>query len=229
MTKLLPAGLVSLKQAIRSLEEALFSGLPDEPRVIERRKQLNMKVTAREDPRKAGVRLWEAIDRGELCLVAIGGRPRKAVSIDPDITNAIPQLRNPEVARLSYLRPSNRHHQDFVAWFGQHLEEVTFAVRELELRRVVSKTMRARRKTRSAAPSRRGRPSLEILVRPVIQKLIDAGKWGATQSVKKLTSLVNRHMHRPRTSAKTRLSVSSTICSTRSGSKFSRVRRKRSR
>jgi hypothetical protein len=208
----------------------MFGGLPDIPRVIERRRQLGIKVGDREARRDAGTKLWEAIDRRDLHLVAFGGRPRKKVALDPDITNSIPQMRNPEVGSLTYLRPSNPHYQDFVAWFGQHLEEVTLAVRELELHRLARKLMRTRRKNRSTVPTRRGRPSTRNLVRPLIEGLIDAGTWNSTQSVKALTRLVNKQIQRPQPiSEDTVARELDQLQHHEHDRRFARLRRKRSR
>jgi hypothetical protein len=56
---------------------------------------------------RAVVELWKAVDKGTLRSVAVGGRPRRVVRLDPKVTKAVPTLRSPRGRGFTLLRQSN--------------------------------------------------------------------------------------------------------------------------
>jgi hypothetical protein len=68
------------------------------------------------------------------------------------------------------------------------------AFREREVRTLASSLKRTRQRKAKARPSggRAGRPNRQAKVAPVLEKIIEAGKWSPIGSLKDLTKKVNR-------------------------------------
>ena len=112
MTKLLPAGLVSLHSAAEILESYLFSGLSERAFVTDLRKQ-GFDVADGAERNKAVAELWKAVDQSKVQAIAIGPAAIR-YALTPDQTKNVPFLRNPRGGDLSFLRPSNPAQNDFV-------------------------------------------------------------------------------------------------------------------
>ena len=78
MTAVVPNGHVTVLQA----SEAMYAGVPDLPVVSKLRKEgLGVKEGRATD--RAIAEIWKAVDAGTLRALAIGGRPRRIVRLDP--------------------------------------------------------------------------------------------------------------------------------------------------
>ena len=191
MSAILPIGYVTLSQAGQALERALFSGEPDRLQVIQARAALRHDVGDGAASSMAIAAIWEAVDESALRLVAIGGRPRKIIKLDPDFTRGVPLLRR--VQGFTYLRPSHREWKQVTGWFGTDLSAVVLAVRETELNQLAQRLRRGRRRKRpQKAEVKAGRPSKQQSVQRAIEDIIRRKQWGTQRSIKELTLLVNR-------------------------------------
>jgi hypothetical protein len=192
MTKLLPAGLVSLRGAAEILESYLFSGLPEQISVAELRKQ-GFDVGDGTERNKAVAELWKAVDQGKVQAIAIGPAAILYV-LTPDQTKEVPFLRNPRGGDLSFLRPSNPAHHDFIKQFGPNLADVSLAFQKFEVEKLARRLRQKRRQDVDGgkAATQRGRPSLQADVIVCIRQVVDSGKWVSPQSVKALTVEVNK-------------------------------------
>ncbi len=197
MTPLLPIGFASFREARETFEHALFAGKPERPEVLELRRKLGPNIGDGVALAAAKKAIWEAVDRGKLRLVAVGGRPRRIITLDAETTHCIPHMRRTD--DLTYLRPSHPLHREFVAWFGLDLGRVTLAFRSSEVEAHAQRLMRGRRRKRIPnASTRHGRPSLRAPIKQAIEQIVRRNSWSATQSIKQLTVLVNRHGLVPR-------------------------------
>jgi hypothetical protein len=189
----LPIGFLSIREAADVVAESMFIGVPDRPLVAKSR-QMNLDVDDGTAINDAVAELWKAVDAWRLRPVAVGGRPRRIVRLDPTLTAAIPGLRSPRGRGFTLLRPRSPYYGQIVAWFGLDLASVTVAFRETEVRALASRLKRTRRRKANAQPSARrsGRPSRQRGVAPIILDIIARGKWSSTGSLKDLTSKVNR-------------------------------------
>jgi hypothetical protein len=191
MPAILPIGYVTFGDAARTIERALFSGEPDRLEVIQARIALGDDVGDGVTSSKATAALWEAIDAGALRLVAIGGRPRKIITLDPDFTRDVPFLRR--VLTFTYLRPSHREWKHVTAWFGTNLSDVILAVRETELSKLAPRLRRRRRRKQpEKAGIKAGRPSKQQSIGQAIEFIVKGKQWNTRRSIKELTQLVNR-------------------------------------
>ena len=191
---LFPAGYVGIRDAAAFLARSMFVGIPD-PAIVTNTRKEGFDVTDRDATDQAIAELWKAHDQGKIRVVAIGGRPRRIVRLDPDLTKGVPLLRSPRGGNFTHLRPSNSFHDQFVAWFGPKLAEVVLAFRQTEIEKCARAVRRARRKGASpdkTMTSRKGRPSRQAEIIPIIQEIIQLGKWDTKSSMKALTTLVNR-------------------------------------
>jgi len=191
MSTILPIGYVTLGEAARTVENALFAGEPDRLEVIQTRIVLGYNVGDRAASAQATAAIWKAVDEGALRLVAIGGRPRKIIKLDRDFTRGVPLLRR--VQSFSYLRPSHRDWKQVTAWFGRDLSGVVLAIRETEVDALARRLGRARRRKRPRkANTKAGRPSTQLSIRSAIEGLIKRKQWSTQRALKELTLLVNR-------------------------------------
>lgn len=106
MTPTLPNGYLTILQAAEVLSSAMYAGVPDLPVVSQLRKEgLDVKEGRATD--RAIAEIWEAVDAGMLRVLAIGGRPRRMIRLDPKLTESIPTLRSPRGRGFTFLRQSN--------------------------------------------------------------------------------------------------------------------------
>jgi hypothetical protein len=193
VTITLPIGYVTILQAADILEQSLFAGLPDKPIVL-RNRQTGIAVGDGAARDQAVSEIWKAVDAGVLRAMAVGGRPRRLVRLDPDRTQQIPFLRSSRGRGFSFLRPSNPVFDELAAWFGPNPDAVVLAFRETEIQKLARRLTRTRRRTSGSATTkaRRGRPSSRAAVRAVIHELIEKRKWSPMLGLKSLAKSVNR-------------------------------------
>jgi hypothetical protein len=143
---------------------------------------------------RAIVELWKAVDKNTLRSVAIGGRPRRVVGLDPKFTKAVPTLRSPRGRGFTLLRQSNPAYHQLASWFGPLLHSAALAFRETEVQKLARKLMRTRRIAQrpDGRKNPRGRPSRMGIVQPVIRDLVANRKWNPTMGMKALIREVNR-------------------------------------
>ena len=193
MTTVLPNGYLTILQAAEMLSGTMYAGVPDLPIVRQLRKRaLDVKDGRAMD--RANAELWKAVDARELRALAIGGRPRRILRLDPELTNMIPTLRSPRGRGFTFLRQSNLAYHQLASWFGPSVHSAVLAFRETEVQKLARKLMRTRRIAQKGGgrKSSRGRPSRMAVVRPVIRDLVVNGKWNPTIGMKALTRQVNR-------------------------------------
>jgi hypothetical protein len=85
MTVVLPNGYLTILEAADLLLPAIYGGIPDPPAVIKLRKQ-GFDVGDASARHRAIAEIWIAVDAGTVRAMAIGGRPRRIVRLDPDDT-----------------------------------------------------------------------------------------------------------------------------------------------
>ena len=193
LSSILPIGFLSIRDAADLVAESMYLGVPDRP-VVAKLRQMEINVADGAAVDDAIAELWKAVDERKLRCVAIGGRPRRVVQLSPRLTEAIPGLRSARGRDFNLLRPRNPYYGQIVDWFGLDLMSVTVAFREAEVLTLASRLKRKRRRRDNAQPSagRRGRPSLQRDVAPLVEEVIAQRKWSPTGSLKDLTNKVNR-------------------------------------
>jgi hypothetical protein len=193
MNAVLPIGYVTLLEAAEMLLPAMYAGVPDLPIVTSLRRE-GIDVADGPAMDRAVVELWKAVDKNTLRSVAIGGRPRRVVRLDPKFTKAVPTLRSPRGRGFTLLRQSNPAYHQLASWFGPLLHSAALAFRETEVQKLARKLMRARRIAQrpDGRKNPRGRPSRMGIVQPVIRDLVAERKWNPPMGMKALTRQVNR-------------------------------------
>ncbi len=193
MTAVLPIGYVTVLEAAEMLRRAMYSGVPDLP-IVTRLRQEGIDVKDGPAIDRAVAELWKAVDKHTLRSMAIGGRPRRIVRLDPNLTKAVPILRDPRGRGFAFLRQSNPAYQELAAWFGSLLPAATVAFRVTDVQKLARRLMRARRATQKTDGQKRprGRSPLIPIVKPVISDVVDRRKWNPTMAMKALTREVNR-------------------------------------
>jgi hypothetical protein len=93
MTTVLPIGYVTLIEAAEILRTAMTAGVADLPAVTDLR-QKGHRVIDGPATDRAMAELWKAVDKGTLRAMAIGGRPRRVVRLDAQLTRSAPALRS---------------------------------------------------------------------------------------------------------------------------------------
>ena len=199
MITVLPDGYLTILQAAEVLSRTMYAGVPDRPVVDQLRKQ-GLDVKDGRAMHQALAELWKAVDRGALRALAIGGRPRRILRLDPDLTKSIPTLRSPRGRGFALLRQSNAAYHQLASWFGPLLHSAVVAFEETEVQKLARKLMRARRVAQKPDGPKdpRGRPSRMVIVQPVIRDLVAERKWNATMGMKALTRQVNHAGRFPR-------------------------------
>jgi hypothetical protein len=194
MTAVLPNGYLTLLQAAEVLAGTMYAGAPDLPVVRELRKR-GVPVRDGQATAQAVIQLWKAVDAGTLRAMAIGGRPRRVVRLDSQLTRSVPLLRNPRGRGFTFLRHSNPAYDQLASWFGSGVHEAAVAFREMEVQKLARRLMRARRSARRVDGQNKvsGRPALVPLVQAQISHIVDRQKWDITMGIKALTREINRH------------------------------------
>jgi hypothetical protein len=193
MTAVLPNGYLTILQAAELLLPAMYAGEPDLP-IVSRLRNEGFDVGDGRAKDKAIAEIWKAVDGGTLRAMAIGGRPRRIVRIDPEFTKRIPTLRSPRGRGFTSLRQSNSAYHQLASWFGPLLHTAALAFRETEAQKLARRLMRVRRKAQKPEGQKRsrGRPSRIAIVQPVIRDLVIQRKWNPPMGMKALARAVNR-------------------------------------
>jgi hypothetical protein len=193
MTAVLPNGYLTLLEAAEVLSRTMYAGVPDRP-VVNRLRKRGLDLRDGRAMDRAIAEVWKAVDAGELRALAIGGRRRRIVRLDAELTKMIPTLRSPRGRGFTFLRQSNPAYHQLASWFGPLLHEAVLAFRETEVQKLGRKLMRARRTAQKGDRHKgpRGRPSRMAIVKPVIRNLVAQRKWNPTMGMKALTREVNR-------------------------------------
>jgi hypothetical protein len=191
-----PNRYLSLREALSQLKNAIFAGRPDRPAIAKVREQEG-DVGDGEATEEAAAELWRAVDRGSVRAMAIDGSRRKVVQLSADTTREIRLLR--QAGGFEFLRPWHPHHDKLIRGLRvRQLAGATLVFREPEVTELCGKLRR--RVRRKIASCRKGgtvgRPAVKPAVQSCIRELIDAGKWRVPQSIKQLTHLVKRALHR---------------------------------
>jgi hypothetical protein len=191
MTRLVPVGYLTFREAVIRIEDAMFAGVLDRV-VITKHRQSGDDVADGEANQHAVSELWKGVDARKLQPVAFGGYPRRKVKLTAEQTKGIPALRR--CGDFSFLRPRNPLYRQLVAWFGLDLANVTLAFQERELEKFCGLLRRNRRRTIGSDKIPSGRRSLQVEVVPIIRDLIATEKWTTAQSLKSLTQKVNQKL-----------------------------------
>ncbi len=193
MTAVLPIGYLTILEAAELLLPAMYAGVPDLP-VVSQLRKVGLDVRDGQARDRAIAEIWKAVDAGTLRVQAIGGRPRRIVTLSPELTKSIPTLRSPRGRGFTSLRQSNPAYHQLASWFGPLLHTAALAFRETEVQKLARRLMRARRIAQKpdGQQSRRGRPALISIVQLVISDLVARRKWNPTMGMKALTREVNR-------------------------------------
>ena len=188
-----PIGYMGILDAARMLQTAMYAGTPDPPAVIALR-QKDINVGDRQALHRAVDELWDGVDAGTLRAMAIGGRPRRIVRLDPALTQAIPTLRSPRGRGFTALRQSNPIYHELASWFGPDLSGIVLAFRETEVRRLAGKLVRARRTALRSNGHKKapGRPSRQQMILAIVRELIQNHEWSTLSGIKALTHLINQ-------------------------------------
>jgi hypothetical protein len=193
MSVVLPNGYLTILETAEVLSKARFAGEPDLSIVTQLRKD-GLDVKDRDATDEMIAELWKAVDKGTLRALAIGGRPRRIIRLDSELTKSIPTLRSPRGRGFTSLRQSNPAYHQLAPWFGPDLHAAVLAFREMEVRKLARRLMRARRtKLNSDSSSKlKGRPSRQALISSTIREIIESGKFSLVRGMKALTQVVNR-------------------------------------
>jgi len=190
MGQLIPDGLLTIRDAAEKVAAAMYAGVPDRSLVTQFREQ-GFDVADGAAIDDATSEIWAAVDKGKVEPFVNSAKSQMPLSVPADILNEIPTLRSSKYGSFSFLRHRNRHYPQIVAWFGSDFGNITVVFRYQEIMRLARSLLRARRR-RVACKRSRGRPSAKADAKKIIRAIIDHGKWSATQSLKALTTIVNR-------------------------------------
>jgi hypothetical protein len=192
VAQIIPIGYVTIREAAEVIAQSRFAGVADRPEVTKLRR-LGVDAADGAAIDDAVAALWKAADAGKLRVVAIGGKPRKIVRLDPEDLKEVPFLRSPRGRDFNLLRPGHRLYKQITQWFGLDLAEITIAFREKEVAKLARSVVRARRKDikSDGVKKKVGRPERQAEVGNVIQTVIASKKWKPTESIKALTQAVN--------------------------------------
>jgi hypothetical protein len=192
MSRLIPEGFLTIRQAAERLAVAMYSGVPD-GHIVEKLRKSGLDVADGAAIEHAIDELWSAVDERKIRTFVLGATRRSPLKLSPEMSKGIPILRSPRGGDLYFLRPGSSLHTQFVSWFGPDLCTIMVVFKEVEIRKLARTLLRARRRREALKVGKKvGRPSRRAEAEPVIREMIDQGHWSPTQSVKALTSLVNR-------------------------------------
>jgi hypothetical protein len=192
MSRLIPDGFLTIRQAAERLVVAMYSGVPDRA-VVQNLRESGLDVADGPPLDDAISEVWAAVDKGKIDLFLVGARGDAPLKFSAEMSKGIPLLRSPRGADFSYLRPANPYQHQFVEWFGRDLSTVTPVFREEEIKRLARGLLRARRRrTKAAGQKKAGRPSRAAETKEIVRRVIDQRRWSPTQSMKALTQEVNR-------------------------------------
>jgi hypothetical protein len=130
MSAVLPNGYVTILEAADLLSRAMYAGVPDLS-LVSRLREEGLDVRDGQARDRAIAEIWTAVDEARLRTLAIGGRPRRIVRLDPELTKSIPGLRGPRGRGFTLLRQSNHNYHQLASWFGSLLPTAVLAFQEI--------------------------------------------------------------------------------------------------
>jgi len=190
MSELVPVGYLSRLEAAVAIARSLVAGTPDQPHVTKLREEGN-DVADRDAIDKGNAELWRGVDCGKLEVFACGANGQ-LLRMEGVLADQVQLLRSPRGGDFTYCRPGTSAHARLVAQFGPNLGCIFLAFSKRELEKWARALLRKRRRESASIVGKRGRPSRQALIMPVIQKLVSDEKWNTTMSLKTLTQQVNR-------------------------------------
>jgi hypothetical protein len=219
---MIPIDYVSRQEAAEIIAAAKLSGVPDRPAVIEARSAgFNTADGSAED--EAIIELWRAVDKGTLEVAAHGPGDRW-LKMSAEETKRVPLLRATRGGNFTFLRPGNPFHEIVVSQFGSRLGLISLV---FPRRQVEALARQVRRRRRRSLEKGGGRPSRQNLVRPIVRKLVEEGRWNPTMPLKTLARQVERAQKWPKVpSEDTVTRVLDHIYDEEKDRRFQRVRRK---
>lgn len=193
MSRIVPDGFATLSQTVDALAVAMYSGVPDRP-IVRDLKEKGFDTTDGEARQYANERLWDAVDKGRVEAFVVGPKCPRPFRLSADMTKGIPLLRSARGGDFAFLRPGRVYaHQQLTSWFGPDLSQVLVVFRHRDIERLARTRMRARRRKASTAKTKDvGRPSLQLVVKPLIREVVAKRRWSTQRSQKALTVQVNR-------------------------------------
>jgi hypothetical protein len=198
----IPIGFLSIGEAAERLAVALFAGTPDRLPVT-RIKEAGFDVADGEAVARGVESIWAAVDKGSLAAFLVGPGCTTPMKFSAAMSKEVPLLRSPRGGDFNFLRPGKPIHFRFMQWFGCDLDltQVTVIFRENDIDKLGRTLFRARRRKIAAnGKGARGRPSQQAEVKSAIREVIEQGRWAPTDSLKALTSDVNRRRSCPNVS-----------------------------
>jgi hypothetical protein len=192
VARLIPKGFLTLRQAADKIAIAMYSGVPDRP-VVKQNREFGFDVDDGAAIDDAISNIWSAVDKGKLQSFVAGPKRPTPLKLSASMSKGIPLLRNPRGGNFNFLRPGKPIHHEFVEWFGPDLSNVSVVFLELEVTRLARTLLRARRRKAAIVGAKKaGRPSLQAEVTSTVREVVEKGIWSATESLKALTTEVNR-------------------------------------
>jgi hypothetical protein len=192
MSRLIPDGFLTIRQAAETLTVAMYSGEPDRS-IVKQLRDSGQDVADGAAIDEAISELWKAVDKEKIQPFVVGPTGGVPLKLSADMSKGIPALRSPRGQDFNLLRPRNPYYKQFVEWFGPDLSTVSVVFRDQEVTRLARNLLGdRRRRMRSAAKNKPGRPSRRAEVQAVIRDLIEERRWSPAQSIKALTKEVNR-------------------------------------
>lgn len=192
MSRIVPDGFLTIRQAIDELAVAMYLGIPDRP-AVKGAKEKGYDAGDGEARDAANEKLWDAVDKDKVEAFLVGPKGQIPFKISADMTCEIPLLRSPRGGDFTFLRPSKgRVHKQLTEWFGTDLSQVSVVFRRRRIERLARTRLQARRRKTATVKTRDvGRPSLQDEVIRLIREVVDKGRWTTQQSKKALTGRVN--------------------------------------
>jgi len=191
MSRLIPRGYLTIREAADEIASAMYAGEPDRPAVKELR-EAGIDVADGAAIEGAISKLWAAVDRKKIQAFVVGPTRAEPLKLTSEMSKAIPALRSARGRDLNFLRASNLYHKQFVQWFGLDFSTISVVFRGEDIKSLARSLLRARRRQAASAKGKVGRPSRRADVEAAIREVIDRGRWCPTQSIKALTREVNR-------------------------------------
>jgi hypothetical protein len=192
MSELVQTGYLSRLEAVDVIVRSLVAGTPDQPHVTKLREEgIDAADGAAIDV--ANAELWRGVDRGNVEVFACGPNGQR-FRLEGSLTQEVLFLRSSRGGDFTFSRSGTSAHTKLVAQFGPNLGTVSLAFVKRDVEKWAQSLLRGRRRKSGSISGKRstGRPSIQPLLVPVIQKLVDGEKWNTTMSLKALTQQVNR-------------------------------------
>src|SRR5258708_10973212 len=113
MSRLIPDGFLTVRQAAERLAVGMYSGVPDRA-VVQEARELGLDVADGAALDDAVSEIWAAVDKSVLNLFLTGARRRAPVKCSSQMSQGIPLFRSPRGGDLSFLLPTNPYPRQFI-------------------------------------------------------------------------------------------------------------------